>query len=81
MTNPKATATPNAKDASADHATGGQGKPAVGVVAAGGAIAPKPDGLKPEARKQEGQTPEGKNEGSKADAEWLQMVVASQEVR
>lgn len=78
MTNSKAVATPNAKDASADKATGGQEKPAAGAVAAG-AIAPKPADAKPEAPKQESQTSESRKEGSKADSEWLQMVAAKEE--
>jgi len=78
MTNSKAVATPNAKDASAERATGGQEKLAAGVVAAS-PIALTPDAAKPEAQKREGQTSEGRKEGSKADAEWLQMVAAKQE--
>ncbi|GAA0833509.1 hypothetical protein GCM10009080_14280 [Cupriavidus pauculus] len=76
MTNPKAVATPNAKDASANKATGGQEKSAAGAVAAD-AIAPKPEAVKPEVPKQE--VPQGKKDGSTADAEWLQMIAAKQD--
>lgn len=76
MTNPKAATTPNAKDASADKATGGQVKPAANAVVAD-AIAPKPEAVKPDVPKQE--VPQGKKDGSTADAEWLQMIAAKQD--
>jgi hypothetical protein len=67
MTNPKAVASPNAKETSAVKANGGQAKPAAVVVADGASA------LKPEDQAREG------NEGSHADAEWSRMVAAKRD--
>lgn len=78
MTNSKAVATPNAKDASAVKATVEQEKPPAAVVTAG-AMAPKPDAVKPETPKQVDQKLEVKKDGRSPNAELLQMVAAKQE--
>lgn len=93
MSNAKAVATPNVKDANAGKATGEPVKQTGAVVVQAGA-APKPEAAKSEAVKQEGQTveaakpealtpedkkPDAKKDEPNPDAEWLRQAAAKAE--